>query len=94
MDINNQKSSEAWWQPAVSLFIRLSAWVAFPVVVATYIGRWLDEKYNSAPFGLVGIVGISFVFSMIGLVYEASKEYRQIANKDKEVDKKKHKINV
>ncbi|HAM88923.1 TPA: hypothetical protein DDY55_00625 [Candidatus Falkowbacteria bacterium] len=82
MKSENEKQTSIWWQPALSLFVRLSAWVAFPVIIATFIGQWLDKKYDSAPFGLLGVVGVAFVFSMIGLVYEASKEYGKFNKKN------------
>ena len=81
------KGGEAWWQPALAMFARLSAWVAVPVIAATFIGNWLDEKYDSAPWGLIAIVGAAFVISMIGLVIEAAKEYKKINSSKKEDDK-------
>jgi F0F1-type ATP synthase assembly protein I len=71
-------NKQTWWQPALFMFTRLSVWVAVPVVIATYVGNWIDEKNNSAPWGLISVVGVAFVVSMIGLVYEAAKEYSRI----------------
>jgi uncharacterized membrane protein (DUF485 family) len=70
------------------MFTRLSVWVAVPVVIATYVGNWLDEKYDSAPWGLISVVGVAFVVSMIGLVYEAAKEYGKINTELKNKNKK------
>lgn len=76
-------SNIQWWQPALSLFVRLSSWIAFPVVTAVFLGNWLDKKYGSEPFGLIAVVGIAFIFSMIGLVYETGKEYQEILKNEK-----------
>lgn len=78
MKKTNEKSTNAWWRPALFLFARLSAWVLFPVIAATFIGHWLDKKYDIAPFGLIGVVGAAFILSMAGIVREAGKEYKQI----------------
>lgn len=78
--------ADNWWQPAVAMFARLSAWVAAPAVIAAFLGDWLDEKYNSAPWGLVGVVGIAFTISMTGLVIEASKEFRRLDGSQKSSD--------
>jgi len=82
VDKKNQ-DDKVWWQSAVMMFARLSAWIVAPVLLATLAGKWLDNKLDSAPWGLIGIVGISFVISMAGLVMEASKEYRKIVGNSK-----------
>lgn len=83
-----KKEDGAWWQPAVALFLRFSAWIAFPVLIGAYLGKWLDTKYNSAPWGFISIVGISFVVSMIGLVINASREYAKIMRDENNKEKK------
>lgn len=73
---------QVWWQGALFMFFRLSAWVVVPVLLATLFGKWLDEKYESAPFGLMSIVGLAFLISMFGLIKEASKEFKKISKED------------
>lgn len=85
-DHRQKEDDQTWWQRPFLMFLRLSAWVAVPVVIATFVGNYLDEKYDSAPFGLISIVGFSFLISMFGLIKEASKEYKKI----NEENKKKH----
>ena len=60
------------------VFFRLSAWIVAPVLLGTLIGKWLDNKLDSAPWGLIGIVGISFIISITGLIIETTKEYEKI----------------
>lgn len=71
-------SKQAWWQPAVSLFLQLSSWIVFPILVALVVGKWLDKKYDTEPWLFLGTVAISFLVSMIGLVQNAKKEYKKI----------------
>ncbi len=86
----NSKSNGNWWQPAVAMFARMSGWIVAPVLIATFLGNWLDRKYSTAPWMLIGTVGAAFVISMIGLIMEATKEYKKIVNGGK---KKKEKRN-
>lgn len=76
-----EKSKVAWWQPGMELFLRLSGWIGGPVVVAVFVGKYLDKKYDSAPWLFLGCVGISFVISMIALIYIGFKEIKKINNK-------------
>lgn len=84
----SKKDDQAWWQPAIALFLRFSAWIAFPVIIGAYLGKWLDNRYNSAPWGFIAVVGMSFVISMIGLVINASKEYSKIIKDESKKEKK------
>ena len=90
MDTDNAKSSkkQAWWQPALMMFARLSGWIVAPVLIGTIVGRWLDRKYDTEPWMFIGVIGVAFVISIIGLVTEATKEYSKI-EKNSRVNKNK-----
>jgi len=74
------------WIKALEMFARLSSWIVFPVLIGALIGNWLDKKYNGHNFIFLGVIGLSFVISMLGLVKNASREYKKIdgENKNKE----------
>jgi len=84
---NNQA---AWWQPAVIMFAKLSGWIATPIIIALYLGKWLDKKYDSSPRLLMICIGLAFFISMIGLTKEAVREYKKMdrLGKSEETDKK------
>ena len=84
-DFHND-SDKSWWQPAFILFARLSVWIVEPVIVAVFVGKWLDKKYDSAPWLLLATVGMAFIVSMFGIVKSAITEY---ANLTKEFKNKK-----
>ncbi len=69
---------KVWYSDALSMFFRLSAWVVVPVVLASLLGNYLDDKYNTDPWILIVCVGLSFVFTMIVLVKETLKSFREI----------------
>lgn len=80
---NDQKKTEtnqAWWMPPVAMFARLSAWIAFPVLLGIYVGKKLDQKYNSDPWLFLASVGAAFIVSMVGLVINTNKEFKKIMN--------------
>lgn len=87
MEKNNQA---AWWQPAVIMFLRLSGWIAAPIIIALYLGKWLDKKYDSAPRLLMICIALAFFISMAGLAKEAVREYKKIdyLGKNGKTDKK------
>lgn len=78
----SEVSPVAWWQPALVLFARLSVWIAGPVIVGSFLGKYLDKKFDTAPIMLISVVGFSFLISMVGLVKESAKEFKKIEEAD------------
>ena len=69
------------------MFTRMTGWIVAPVLLAILLGRWLDRKYNTEPWMFVGTVGIAFVISMIGLVINATQEYKKIERENGDKNK-------
>jgi F0F1-type ATP synthase assembly protein I len=88
-DFKKNISDKPWWQPAIYTFMKLSGWIAFPILIGVFIGKWLDKKFNSDPWLFLLSVGIAFIISMLGLVKNTLKEYKKIA--DEENSKKNNK---
>lgn len=86
------KNNSPWWQPAILMFARLSGWIAGPVIVAIFLGKWLDKKYSTEPWLFLLSVGVAFAISMIGIVRNTMKEMKKIdkqETKDKKQDTNK-----
>lgn len=77
---NNNKT--VWWQPAVFMFLRLSVWIAAPVLLAVFFGKWLDKKFGTEPWLFLVLVGMAFLISMFVLAREVTKEYNKIEKKN------------
>ncbi len=77
-----------WWRPAVIMFAKSSAWIAAPVIIALFVGKWLDKKYDSAPWLTLVCIGASFILSMAGLIKETAGEYKRIERDAKNSVKK------
>ncbi len=74
---------KAWWQPAILIFTKMSAWIIFPVVLGAFLGRYLDSRWDSEPWIFLGAVVLAFALSVYGLIKTAREELKKMDN-DKE----------
>lgn len=92
MDEPVKKAEKLWWQPAFVLFFELSGWIAGPIILAIFLGKWLDNKYGTEPWLYLSSVGMAFVISIVGIVRGAMKAMKQmereaVAAKEQKEDK-------
>jgi len=66
------------WDLALKVMANVSGWIAFPVIIGLFLGRWLDNKFGTAPWLFLGTIGVSFTVSMYGLVINALKEFKLV----------------
>ncbi len=85
----NQGNNKAWWQPALVIFAKMSGWIFFPVVVGLFLGRWLDDKFNTAPWFFLSVIGFAFVISIIGIIKTAKEEFKHIEEEEKRKKEKR-----
>lgn len=83
------KEEVAWWQPSLILFSRLSLWIGAPIIFALFIGKWLDERYQTEPWLFLFSIGVAFIGSSVGITKEAKKAIEKI---EKEEGKKKGEV--
>jgi len=69
---------QAWWQPAVAVFARLSGWLLAPLIIGVTLGKWLDRKYDTTPWLFLATIGVAFIVSMFGLIKNAMEEFKKI----------------
>jgi len=84
-------NNEVWWRPAVMMFFELSGWIAGPVIIAIFLGNWLDEKYGTEPWLFLSSVGLAMVISIVGIVRGAGKAIKEMEKFD---TKKKNNIKM
>lgn len=91
--MNKQKidRSVSWWQPSLILFGRMSGWIGGPIVMALFLGKWLDEKYKTEPWLFLLSIGVAFIISTIGIVKDAMNAMNKI---DIDAKKVKHSKSV
>lgn len=81
------KNKEAWWRPGLVIFTKVSAYIAGPIVLALIVGKYLDKKYNSAPWIFLGLTLIAFTFSLFSIWKSVVKYMDEAVREEK--DKKK-----
>lgn len=80
------------WSIALRIMTKLTGWIAFPIIIGVFLGRWLDRKYGTEPWLFLATIGVAFVISMYGLVINAVKEFKKIEDLPKEEIKKDNKL--
>jgi len=74
---NNKKS---YWTDSLIIFARMSGWVAGPIIVGLFLGKWLDSKMGTTPIIFVVTISLSFFCSTFGIVREAKKYMKALEN--------------
>ncbi|OGF31644.1 hypothetical protein A2533_04115 [Candidatus Falkowbacteria bacterium RIFOXYD2_FULL_35_9] len=87
--MNNENNEKKWWQPAMKLFGELTAWVAGPIIVAVFVGDWLDERYNKSPWIFLISIGIAFIITNIAVVKKSIQAMNEISSNSKKTEKNK-----
>lgn len=62
------------------LFGRLSGWIGGPIIIALFVGKWLDKKYSTEPKLFLLCVGIAFIVSTFGIVKDAMEAMKKITD--------------
>ncbi len=86
MENNEKIIIEPWWKEGVIIFIRVSAYIAVPVILGLYIGRYLDKKYNTEPYLLILSIFIAFISTMY-LIWKEMKKYQNKIEKEENIKK-------
>lgn len=83
---------------AISLRVigNLTAWIAGPVIIGVFLGKWLDNRYHTEPWLFLASIGFCFLISMYGLIINALKEFKKIeieADREKKLKAENDKLN-
>ncbi len=79
-----QESSNGQWVQGLSLFYRVSGWVVAPLILALLAGRWLDQRYQTEPWLLLGLTLFAFFISMWKIIQESSDFIKKIEDEAQE----------
>lgn len=64
----------SWWQRGLQLFLRLSAWIVFPIIAAVAIGKYLDRLFDTTPWLFLVCVIAAFTLSITMIIRIGLKE--------------------
>lgn len=56
----------------------LTAWIAGPIIIGVFVGKWLDNHFHTEPLLFVITIGLCFLISIYGLVINAQREFKKI----------------
>lgn len=73
-----EKPKSNWWAEPLFIFLHMSGWIAGPLIIAIFIGKGLDKKYDSEPWGFLSLIGIAFLVSMFGIIKKAMEEMKKL----------------
>lgn len=87
----DNKVKELWYMPAIKMGADVSIWIAGPIIIALFVGKWLDKKYDSDPWFFIGLTVVAFIISIGGIMKILMKYLKDIEREAKE--KREHNIN-
>lgn len=62
----------------IGLLFNTTAWIVAPVLFGIFVGKYLDEKFQTEPWLFLMSIGVCFTISMFGLIQMALKEFKKI----------------
>jgi len=71
-----------WWRDGIIIFTKVSAYIAIPIILGSYIGNILDQKYNTNNLYFYILISIAFI-STIYLIWKEMKIYKKKMEKEK-----------
>src|SRR3989339_813430 len=76
-DFKNSEDKDLW-RLGLTAFAQMSGAIAFPVLIALFVGRFLDQKYQSGRFYFFLLVAIAFLVSCVSIGVLGVKYLNQI----------------
>lgn len=67
--------------------MKISSWIAVPIIVSLVLGKFLDKKYNTEPIIFISLTILAFMITIYGIVrfsmsYIKDIEKENIKNND------------
>jgi len=74
-DKDVDKIQAPWWRDGIIIFVKVSAYIAVPVILTSYVGKYFDQKNNSGNLYFFIFISIGFL-STIYLIWREMKIYK------------------
>lgn len=81
-DFKNSQDKELW-RLGLNVFAQMSGAIAFPVLIALFVGRFLDQKYQSGHLYFFILTLVAFIISCISIGVLGMKYLNQINKQSK-----------
>lgn len=79
--IENKKNF--WLQIGLKLFVHISGFIVFPILIAVYLGSWLDSRYDKEPMFFIICIAVAFLITNIGIVFVSIKAMKEMKENEK-----------
>lgn len=76
--VNTEKKDHSLWGVGIYLCTRLTMWLVLPVIGSFFLGKFLDNYFDTKPIFFFIALGIAFIVSQIGIIKEASRCMRDL----------------
>lgn len=82
--LNNNKNQDKneWLRQGMMMFAESTGWIAFPVIGALFLGKWLDQKNGTEPLYFLSITIFAFIVSSIGIGMTGIKYMKRIEKEE------------
>ena len=83
MKKNNEDIIPPWWRDGLVNFAKVSASIAIPIIIALYLGRYLDTKFGTTPWIFLGLTALAFTVSLVSIYVSMVKYIKDLEETEK-----------
>jgi F0F1-type ATP synthase assembly protein I len=76
------QKQKPWWYDSLVIFGRVSTWVTIPIVIALFVGKYLDRTFGTEPWMFLGLTALAFFISIFGILKVIKKYLQTIKDND------------
>ncbi|MBK5215479.1 MAG: AtpZ/AtpI family protein [Candidatus Pacebacteria bacterium] len=78
---NKNSINPPWWRDGIIIFTKLSAYIAFPIIIASFVGNYLDNKYSKNNLFFFSLIAFAFILT-IYLIWNEMRIYKKKIDKE------------
>ena len=90
--MKNDEIIPPWWRDGLVNFAKVSASIAVPIIIALYLGRYLDIKFGTTPWIFLGLTALAFVVSLVSIYISMVKYIKDLEETEKSGKKSTEKM--
>jgi F0F1-type ATP synthase assembly protein I len=87
--VDKKYQNDSWWGPGMAVFTEVTGWIVGPIIVALYLGRFFDNKYETEPWFFLGFTALAFFISTYGIIKIATRFIKAAEQEKKKQTNKK-----
>ncbi len=74
-----------WYHQALTVFAKVGGWIAGPIIIALFLGDWLDQRYGTTNRYLLICIATAFIISNVGLIIEVVRYSKQLKKLEEDI---------